>query len=1385
MSRYNPQQPSFTTTTGGKNPKQIHIAHRRSPSELTNLMMEQIALQRQLEIVQQQQHQLLAQQTASPSGSGLGASSSSHGAVGGGSGGNLPVQIHRRTGSGSGGGNGMGSVSNNTHRRAQSSSMTGAMGSFAMPSSTVNSGNSGSKGNAAQGHLRRHSLGLNEAKRAAAQVQAQRAGKELPGTSSNDEDRSSMPPPSGFKFPPTLVEPPSMHSQQQGHQRSRSMASPQKQNPYQFPPRENTLSPSHHQQHERRQSGHYRSNSRSFDQQYNNSNNNSNNNRTRQGRNHSQQFDNGKFLAPPGSTGGFVPGHRSRGSHGGGSISSISGFQSQSGRKSLFAPYLPQSSIPDLVADGRLVVGTLRVNKKNRSDAYVSTDGLLDADIFICGSKDRNRALEGDLVAVELLSVDEVWSSKREKEEKKRRKDNNNSSNGPSAGDIVDDVHNDASTHTSGATQASSSGAESKSESGLQRRGSLKQRPTLKKNDDVEVEGQSLLLVEEEEISDEYKPLYAGHVVAVIDRIPGQLFAGTLGLLRPSQQVKEQTQPVQRPKIVWFKPTDKKVPLIAIPTEQAPRDFVENVDKYLNKVFVASIKRWPITSLHPFGTLISELGIINDPKIEVDAILRDNNFLCEEYLDNDGVEREDFDLDDVDLDEEFAKRRDFTDEYVLAITETGEFSDHAIHVKRIDNEKIELGVHIADVTQYLREGSPLDKSARKRSSSVFLAQKTVHLLPKFLNDLVSFKKGEKNLSVSVAFEIDTATFEIDNVWIGESFVEPKNLLSFDDIDSIFANTDELGNISSASKDYVKTIALISREFKRQRLESSKLDSNVVLSLLDQVDDGQTGEFSDHAIHVKRIDNEKIELGVHIADVTQYLREGSPLDKSARKRSSSVFLAQKTVHLLPKFLNDLVSFKKGEKNLSVSVAFEIDTATFEIDNVWIGESFVEPKNLLSFDDIDSIFANTDELGSISSASKDYVKTIALISREFKHQRLESSKLDSNVVLSLLDQVDDEKVRLDLNLFESSLCGSVLNEIFLKVNSTVAQRVYAILGDTAFLRRHPMPTLQKLETFKRKVTQMGFEIDTSSPASLVTSIINIEDKVSRECVEILLHKALSRSKYFIAGKVEPENYLSFYFNLPLYTHFTSPLRRYADIIVHRQLKKTLKGNGETIVVTDEDLESLKMTAEYCNFKKDCAKAAQDQSVHLLLCQTLNKIAHSTGQVIVMATVLQVYESAFDVFIPEFGIEKRVHGDQLPLKKAEFDNANSVLELYWEKGIDTATYIPDDEREPLSYRNSIKNKFKVGTNEIASKLQNSSSADDSVCEEFAKLKLTPPSIPEMKHKTLDDLFQNVPLRVEGDDLVQEIHELSQVPILLRAEIGMALPCLTVHAVNPFTNY
>lgn len=127
-------------------------------------------------------------------------------------------------------------------------------------------------------------------------------------------------------------------------------------------------------------------------------------------------------------------------------------------RKSLFAPYLPQASLPPLLAAGKLVVGILRVNKRNRSDAYVATE-VLDADIYICGSKDRNRALEGDIVAVELLDVEEVWNTKREKEDKKRKKEENAAFESRTAVGRKDD----------------------------------------KRKDDVEVEGQGLMLFEDEE----------------------------------------------------------------------------------------------------------------------------------------------------------------------------------------------------------------------------------------------------------------------------------------------------------------------------------------------------------------------------------------------------------------------------------------------------------------------------------------------------------------------------------------------------------------------------------------------------------------------------------------------------------------------------------------------------------------------------------------------------------------------------------------------------------------------------------------------------------------------------------------------------------------------
>lgn len=178
-----------------------------------------------------------------------------------------------------------------------------------------------------------------------------------------------------------------------------------------------------------------------------------------------------------------------------------------------------------------------------------------------------------------------------------------------------------------------------------------------------------------------------------------------------------------------------------------------------------------------------------------------------------------------------------------------------------------------------------------------------------------------------------------------------------------------------------------------------------------------------------------------------------------------------------------------------------------------------------------------------------------------------------------------------------------------------------------------------------------------------------------METLLVKTMSRAKYVVAGKTRQDQLPHFALNLPIYTHFTNPSRRYADIVVHRQLEAALS-DGK--VEFNEDIESLVKTAEQCNTKKDSAQSAQEQSVHIESCRIMDKKRIDLGgDLISEGIVICVYESAFDVLIPEYGFEKRVHCDQLPLKKAEFRKETRVLELYWEKGVASSAYIPEDER------------------------------------------------------------------------------------------------------------
>ncbi|TGO19169.1 hypothetical protein BTUL_0005g00160 [Botrytis tulipae] len=1390
-----PQGQAPQTGVPGPTGRRLHIAHRRSPSELTPLMsmfsnpnsMEQLAIQQQIELLQAQQQQIQAthQQYVN-----MGMIANQHLAAPG-QGFNPLQQQQMQNQNAFQFSNQLQPQQMNvpmgapptqplSHRRNQSAlpNMGMAMaGPPPAPSSGAagqgfgqdfggnnnrgeNQSTRGGRGGGPPGggHQRRHSLALPEAKKAAEIAQQKRttSGFQFPipgaaGATSTGGDNSENVSPGDDK--PTqstgnhLTPSSAMRGGRGAHGRSQSMAvgggqtgrggsSQRGGGSFQFPSTQGSTDNGAGQNNDfgRRnsaQAGHARNSSRNFDGNWRNQ-------VPQNAAPQDPQPQMGNFQGQQ-NQGGFLPGHRNRGSINQ-SMSNIGGFQyqgqpqlvqfaqgqmimpqglgfqqmnplqlsqlqqqlqasqqmngqmgmqngqqqgqQQQQRKTLFTPYLPQATLPALLGDGQLVSGILRVNKKNRSDAYVTThDGLLDADIFICGSKDRNRALEGDLVAVELLDVDEVWGQKREKEEKKKRKDITDTRTGGSG-----NANNDRNHHRDNSTN----GDDQNQEGGLRRRGSLRQRPTQKKNDDVEVEGQSLLLVEEEEVNDEQKPLYAGHIVAVIERVAGQMFSGTLGLLRPSSQATKEKQEAERqardgnsgrhqeqrqqdkPKIVWFKPTDKRVPLIAIPTEQAPRDFVEKHQDYADRIFVACIKRWPITSLHPFGTLVEQLGKMGELKVETDALLRDNNFASDEF--SDAVTRS-VGLDDWSLEKEdetsISTRRDFRSEKTFTIDPNGANElDDAIHVKTEADGKIEIGIHIADVAHFIKANSLVDREARKRGTAVYLMNRSCAMLPpKIASDICSLTPGQDRLTVSVVFKVNA----------------------------------------------------------------------------------QTG------------------------------------------------------------------------------------AVFE-DETWIGKSIIKSGGKLTYKDVDAVLSGQTDVKLEGAEVKD-IQILNAVAQKFRESRLGSDG-ETIAPLRLVYQLDDENVPVEQNIFDSTPSHELIEELMNKVNSYVAQKIYQGLPEKALLRRQGPPNPRRLQTFADRMNKIGYEIDTSSSGRLQNSLFKVDDTDIRKGMETLLVKSMHRAKYFIAGKTQPHLYPHYALNLPLYTHFTNPSRRYADLVVHRQLEAVL---SEGKIEYNEDMETLVKTTESCNGKKDSSQNAQEQSVHIESCRIMDrKREEAGGELISEGIVVCVYESAFDVLIPEFGFEKRVHCDQLPLKKAEFRKNERVLELYWEKGVPSSAYVPEDERPKAGasqrttnaaaaakqaavaerakkeHEEAQRKTTETGTistddvdalfdddddaSDIAgsvagvslaerptqsvppSPTKNSISAANSLHRTRSDSKVPTGEPVEAKLSAKEKYLKYFTLREEDGEYIQDVKEMTRVPVILKTDLTKSPPCLTIRSLNPY---
>lgn len=360
-------------------------------------------------------------------------------------------------------------------------------------------------------------------------------------------------------------------------------------------------------------------------------------------------------------------------------------------------------------------------------------------------------------------------------------------------------------------------------------------------------------------------------------------------------------------------------------------------------------------------------------------------------------------------------------------------------------------------------------------------------------------------------------------------------------------------------------------------------------------------------------------------------------------------------------------------------------------------------------------------------------------------------------------------------------------------------------------------------------LNYDIDSSSSGAVQNSLFKVDDSDIRRGMETLLLKSMQRAKYFIAGKTVKQLWPHYALNLPLYTHFTSPTRRYADIMVHRQLEAVL---SEGKVEYNEDLENLVKAIEGCNTKKDSAQNAQEQSIHIESCREMDKKRTDVnGDLISEGIVVCVYESAFDVLIPEWGFEKRVHCDQLPLKKAEFRKEKRVLELYWEKGVPSSAYVPEDERPKANASVRVSNQMaaarqaeeadkakkereeaarkqtetnSISTNDVDALFDDDDDNASDVTEAMAGAslaerptqsfpgsptrsssnpagtlhrtksdsKVASVDAPETNLSNKDKYLKLFKLREEGGDYIQDVTEMTRVPVILKTDLSKSPP-------------
>lgn len=408
----------------------------------------------------------------------------------------------------------------------------------------------------------------------------------------------------------------------------------------------------------------------------------------------------------------------------------------------------------------------------------------------------------------------------------------------------------------------------------------------------------------------------------------------------------------------------------------------------------------------------------------------------------------------------------------------------------------------------------------------------------------------------------------------------------------------IGNIDEAGVDMLSLVKAyrlpyefpepVIEEAKKIKLAISKKDIPNRLDLREKnifTIDGEDAKDLDDAIYVEKLNDGNFELGVHIADVSYYVKENSKIDKEAILRGTSIYMLDRVIPMLPKELsNGICSLNEGEDRFCISVICQINSKG-EIISSNIYKSVINVKKRMSYNIVQKILDGKSKkiLKKYEKYINDFklMEELALI---LKKKREGLGSLDLNIPESKII-LNEDGIAVDVKKYDMYFSNEIIEQFMLTTNEIVAEKFYWL--EAPFIYRvHEEPDYEKIKELNKFLFNLGYRIkgrkDNIHPKAFANVLEEVKEKPEERVVSNLILRTLKVARY------ESENKGHFGIASKYYCHFTSPIRRYPDLFIHRIISKYIENN---YVIPEEDIKKyMKQATKYAELSSEREKIAQ---------------------------------------------------------------------------------------------------------------------------------------------------------------------------------------------------